>query len=91
MSAEGFSDGVFAYFVHRIQKNLHVCLLMDPTNEQFEVRVSRVSARCPVRSAPTPYTPGAAPRAVREDPAFFFFPPLGKGILGPSRWTAVGV
>eukprot|EP00667_Euglena_gracilis_P000034 EG_transcript_34 len=38
MAAEGGTDGPFAFFVGRVQRFLHVCLLMDPTNPQFEVQ-----------------------------------------------------
>jgi len=72
MVAEGFPDGPFAYFVSRIQKYLHVCLLMDPTNDQYEVQCQSNPAlytRCAIQWMGTWSSQGyaAVPRLLLED------------------------
>ena len=38
MRAEGVHNSLYAFFVARVQRNLHVALSMDPTNDSFLLR-----------------------------------------------------
>jgi dynein heavy chain 2 len=36
--SEGFNEGAYSYFVHRVTQNLHVMVVMDPSNSEYELR-----------------------------------------------------
>jgi dynein heavy chain 2 len=36
--SEGFIEGVYSYFVHRVARYLHVMIVMDPSNSEYELR-----------------------------------------------------
>eukprot|EP00744_Colponema_vietnamica_P003509 GILI01005371.1.p1 GENE.GILI01005371.1~~GILI01005371.1.p1 ORF type:complete len:1756 (-),score=536.52 GILI01005371.1:124-4761(-) len=36
--SEGFTEGVNSYFVYRVRKFLHLAIIMDPTNSDYELR-----------------------------------------------------